>query len=141
MEVKMMTALRSHTEGMDLATPNARRIMAKALMNLFGQWGIDNNSQLNLLGLSSNSRSLLNKYREGEKGLPTSRDVTDRVGWLLAIHKALRLLFPHNEQLRISWVTRRNAAFDNRTPLEFMTERGIIGLANVSRYLDYQRGR
>jgi hypothetical protein len=136
-----MASLNSQAGGMDLSNPNARKVMAKALMKLFEQWKIDNNSQLNLLGLSSNSRALLKKYRDGEQGLPTSRDALDRVGWLLAIHKALRLLFPHNDELRKSWVNRRNSAFDNRTPLEIMTERGIIGLANVSRYLDFQRGR
>ncbi len=136
-----MNRARSNTEDVDLASSNARKVMAKALINLFDQWSIDNNTRLNLLGLSDNSRSLLNKYRKGEQGVPTSRDAIDRVGWLLAIHKALRLLFPHNEQLRKEWVSRRNTAFDNQTPLEYMTERGIIGLANVSRYLDYQRGR
>ena len=136
-----MANVQSHAEGMDLTTPQARKVMAKALINLFDQWEIDNNARLNLLGLSEKSRSLLNKYRKGDQGLPASRDAIDRVGWLLAIHKALRLLFPHNEQLCKSWVTRRNAAFDNHTPLEIMTEQGIIGLANVSRYLDFQRGR
>jgi len=136
-----MENTRSHNEVMDLDSPDARKVMAKALMKLFDQWRIDNNTQLNLLGLSSNSRSLLNRYRRGDQGIPTSRDAMDRAGWLLAIHKALRLLFPHNEALRKSWVSRKNSAFDNQTPLEYMTERGIIGLANVSRYLDFQRGR
>lgn len=136
-----MTKAQSSIGDINLASPSARKTMAKALINLFDQWNIDNTTRLNLLGLSDNSRSLLAKYRNGEQGVPTSRDALDRVGWLLAIHKALRLLFPHNEQLRTSWVSRRNAAFNNHTPLEYMTERGIIGLANVSRYLDYQRGR
>jgi len=65
----------------------------------------------------------------------------DRVGWLLAIHTALRLLYPRNEELRYSWVNRRNAAFDNLTPLAVMKEQGIIGIARVSRYLDFYRGQ
>jgi hypothetical protein len=126
---------------LDLTRLDARKTMAKALMQLFDQWELDTGSQLNLLGLSETSRAQLTKYRKGQLGLPTSRDALDRVGWLLAIHKALRLLYPHNERLRRSWVNRRNLAFGNLTPLEIMTRRGIIGLANVSRYLDFQRGR
>jgi hypothetical protein len=137
----MMPEVQTYTENLDLTDPNARKVMAKALINLFDQWDIDNNARLNLLGLSDNSRALLSKYRKGEQGVPTSRDAMDRVGWLLAIHKALRLLFPHNDQLRKSWVRRRNATFSNQPPLEYMMERGLIGLANVSRYLDHQRGR
>lgn len=125
----------------DLSNEDSRKTMAKALINLFNHWDIDTNTRLNLLGLSENSRALLNKYKNGKQGLSTSRDTLDRAGWLLSIHKALRLLFPQNEGLRYSWVNRRNRAFDNHTPIEMMTERGIIGLANVSRYLDFQRGR
>lgn len=125
----------------DLSTDTSRKTMARALMALFDKWELDTSTRLNLLGLSENSRALLNQYRNGKKALSASRDALDRVGWLLAIHKALRLLFPHNETLRHSWVNRRNEAFNNHTPIELMTEQGIIGLANVSRYLDYQRGR
>ena len=128
-------------DDIDLSSTDARKSLAKALIRLFDQWDIDNATRLNLLGLSENSRALLAQYRRGEKALPTSRDALDRAGWLLAIHKALRLLYPKNEQLRHSWVRRRNRALGNYRPLEVMTEQGIIGLANISRYLDYQRGR
>jgi hypothetical protein len=64
----------------------------------------------------------------------------DRAGWLLAIHKALRLLFPYSENLRFSWIKRRNRNFGNLTPLEIMMREGIIGLAKVSRYLDMELG-
>ncbi len=128
-------------DNVDLSSPNARKSMAKALLNLFDHWQLDTNTRLNLLGLSGNSRALLNKYRNGQQGLSYSRDALDRTGWLLSIHKCLRLLFPYNDELRHDWVNRRNQAFENHTPLEMMTERGIIGLANVSRYLDHQRGR
>ena len=124
----------------DLTGAYERKSLAKSLSRLFDQWELDNAARLNLLGLSEKSRALLPRYRSGDQGLPNSRDALDRAGWLLAIHKALRLLYPYNEELRRSWVRRRNRAFDNRTPLEVMTERGLIGLATVSRYLDYQRG-
>ncbi len=123
----------------DLSTPVERGKMARLVTRLFELWQLPTAEQLNLLGLSETSRALLTKYRKGEP-LPLSRDVQDRVGWLLSIHKALRLLYPQNEALRYSWVSRRNQALDNLRPLDLMLDQGIIGIAKVSRYLDLQRG-
>ncbi|BCR06231.1 hypothetical protein DESUT3_33000 [Desulfuromonas versatilis] len=136
----MPLAHRQEPETIDLGSVESRRQLATLVMNLFDRWGLSTNDQLNLLGLSPTSRALLTRYRKGEP-LPGSRDVLDRVGWLLAIHKALRLLYPRNEQLRYSWVSRRNQAFANLAPLEVMKKDGIIGIAKVCRYLDFQRGR
>jgi len=124
----------------DLEAPKSRQAMAKLVTRLFELWDLDTAAQLNLLGLSKKSRALLTKYRKGE-ALSSNRDTLDRVGWLLAIHKALRLLYPHNPDLRYQWVKHRNRAFANHTPLEEMEEHGLIGIAKVARYLDYQRGR
>lgn len=123
----------------DVASEESRSALAKMVIKLFRLWGISTNDQLELLGLSPKSRAMLAKYEKGEV-LPATRDILDRVGWLLAIHKALRLLYPYNEDLRYSWVSRRNKAFDNLTPLDVMKEQGIIGIAKVSRYLDFYRG-
>jgi len=123
----------------DLTTEENRSKLAKLLTNLFAKWELSTIEQLNLLGLSSTSRSVLTKYRRGS-ALASSRDMLDRAGWLLAIHKALRLLFPLNEALRYSWVKRRNRDFNNCTPLEVMMLEGIIGIAKVCRYLDMERG-
>lgn len=59
---------------------------------------------------------------------------------LLAIHKNLRLLFPHNRALAYRWMTTRNRAFDNCTPTEVISERGFTGLLMVRAYLDRARG-
>jgi len=125
----------------DVSSETERRNGAKLVYKLFERWGLDNNTRLNLLGMSATSRSVLSGYRDGTRALPASRDTLDRVGWLLAIHKALRLLYPRNEELRYSWVSRRNQAFDNLAPIEVMQEQGLIGIARVARYLDNYRGR
>jgi hypothetical protein len=129
----------SNTAGVNLFAPDSRSALAKMVTKLFQFWELSTADQLELLGLSAKSRSMLTKYRNGE-ALPESRDTLDRVGWLMAIHKALGLLYPHNEDIRYSWVTRRNKAFDNLTPLDVMREQGIIGIARVARYLDHYRG-
>ena len=123
----------------DLSSPQARAGMAKLVTNLFTRWGLDTAQQLQLLGMSPSSRAALNRYRQGHP-LPDSRDLLDRIGLLLAVHKALGLLYPHNPNLKYGWVQRRNQALGNMTPLEVMIEQGIFGLARVARYLDYVRG-
>jgi len=123
----------------DVTSEESRKKLTILVMRLFALWGISSQDQLNLLGLSTKSRAMLSKFRKGTP-ISNSRDALDRVGWLLAIHKALRLLYPRNEAIRYSWVRRPNRAFENFTPLSVMLEEGIIGIAKVSRYLDLQRG-
>jgi hypothetical protein len=130
----------THLE-VDLEDPNARKKLAIMLMKLFEHWELNQRSQTNLLGISELSRSTLDKYRKGENALPKTRDMLDRVGYLLAIHKALRLLYPKNPHVRYSWVSRPNRAFDNLTPLEVMQSQGVLGIARVARYLDFIRGQ
>jgi hypothetical protein len=122
----------------DLTTDDSRSRQALLITRLFDQWNLNTDDQLNLLGLSQKSRATLGRYRKGNP-LSPSRDMQDRAGWLLSIHKALRLLYPHNPQLRLSWISRRNKAFNNLTPLELMKEEGLIGIAKVARYLDFLR--
>lgn len=126
-------------ERIDLSSESYRKKLSLVMTRLFDHWNLQTTQQLNLLGLSENSRSLLGKYRKGSP-LPSNRDILDRIGWLLAIHKALRLFYPKNEKFRYTWVTRRNKAFENKTPLDVMMEEGLIGISKVSRFLDHQRG-
>ena len=92
-----------------------------------------------LLGLSAASRSTLSRYRAGEP-LADSRDLIDRAGHLLGIHKSLRILFPHDRDLAYRWVSAPNRRFGERPPLELMKQ-GFEGLLAVRRYLDFERGR
>lgn len=139
-EVRPMAYAHIKKDRVDLESAESRKALATLVIKLFHLWDLDTASQLELLGLSPKSRSMLSKYAKGE-ALPSTRDMYDRVGWLLAIHKALRLLYPRNEDIRYSWVNRRNVAFDNLSPLDVMREQGIIGIARVARYLDFYRGQ
>lgn len=125
----------------DLQLDQARRDLARVVSALFERWNLDGVSQLQLLGLSSESRKLLPRYRAGERALPAQRDILDRAGFLLGIHKGLRFLFPEDEALRFDWVHRRNAALDHATPLDIMLRDGLLGIARVARLVDFQRGR
>lgn len=125
----------------DLAQEESRKHLARVVASLFVRWELNNEQQLALLGLSPESRKLLPAYRRGERPLPNARDILDRAGYLLGIHKGLRLLFPEDEALRFTWVQRRNRLLGDRTPLEVMLADGLIGLARVARFVDFQRGQ
>ena len=123
----------------DLDTREARIRLAGMVMRLLEHWQLTTAEQAQLLGLSSGSRSTLARYRGGEP-LADNRDLVDRAGHLLGIHKSLRLLFPHDRDLAYRWMTQSNLRFGAR-PVDLIAERGFEGLLAVRRYLDFQRGQ
>ena len=123
----------------NIENSDARRKLARLVTRLFELWDLPTVDQLELLGLSRTSRAQISKYRKGG-ALPSSRDMLDRIGWLLSIHKSLRLLYPRNENIRYTWVKRRNQILDDQRPLDIMKYQGLIGIARVARYLDFIRG-
>lgn len=116
-----------------------RGALAKMVMTLLDHWKLTTEDQAALLGIVSNNRAALTRYRKGEP-IGTSRDQYERVGHLLGIHKNLRLLFPQNRDLAYRWMSTRNKAFDNLTPVEVIKEWGFAGLLMVRSYLDRARG-
>ena len=124
-----------------LADEDSRRDLARVIGALFDRWQLDTDQQMQLLGMSPKSRKLLPRYRNGDQPLPSSRDALDRAGYLLGIHKGLRRLFPEDEQLRFSWIHRRNRVLEGATPLEVMMRDGLLGIARIARLVDFQRGR
>ncbi len=123
----------------DIENSDARRKLARMVTRLFELWDLPAADQLELLGLSRTSRAQISKYRKGG-ALPSSRDMLDRIGWLLSIHKSLRLLYPRNKSIRYTWVKRRNQILGDQRPLDIMKYQGLIGIARVARYLDFLRG-
>lgn len=123
----------------DLATREARSRLAAMVVRLFDHWSLSTVEQAEVLGLSAGSRSTLARYRNGEP-LADSRDLLDRAGHLLGIHKSLRVLFPHDRDLAYRWMTQPNRRFGAR-PVDVVIEHGFEGLLAVRRYLDFQRGQ
>lgn len=123
----------------ELTTSHDRGALAKMVMALLEHWKLSTEDQAALLGIASSNRAALSNYRSG-KPIGTSRDQFERVGHLLGIHKSLRLLFPQNRDLAYRWMTTRNKAFDNLTPVDVVKEWGFTGLLMVRGYLDRTRG-
>lgn len=122
------------------AASHDREATAKMLMKLFDLWELSTEEQLEALGLASGNRAALSRYRRGDP-IPASRDTQDRAGYLLAIHKNLRLLFPQNRDLCYAWIKARNRAFDYMSPIEVICRNGFAGLLMVRAYLDKARGQ
>ena len=112
----------------DLHARGSRERLARMVVSLLDHWNLTPNDAAVLLGLSTQSRSTV--------AAPVARD-----GHLLGIHKALRILFPHDRDLAYAWVTTPNRRFGDVAPLEVMKRHGYEGILAVRRYLDFERGR
>ena len=117
-----------------------RSKLAEMLMTLFSHWQLSTEDQLALLGLSTSNRGALTRYRRGEP-LASNRDLLERAGILLSIHKSLRLLFPQNRDLAYAWMMQPNRAFEGMRPAESIKQWGFPGLLMVRTYLDKARGQ
>ena len=122
-----------------IAVSQDRGALAKMVMALLDHWNLPTEDQAALLGIAASNRAALTRYRKGEP-IGTSRDQYERVGHLLGIHKNLRLLFPQNRDLAYRWMSTRNKAFDNLTPVNIVKEWGFAGLLMVRAYLERSRG-
>ena len=122
----------------DLHQRSNRERLARMVVTLFEHWHVSASDQASLLGLSPDSRATVARYRKGEP-LADNTDLLGRAGHLLGIHKALRILFPHDRDLAYRWVTTPNRRFGDRIPLDTMKQ-GYEGILAVRRYLDFERG-
>jgi hypothetical protein len=116
-----------------------RGALARMVTRAFEHWKLGTEAQLAMLGLATNNRTALSRYRRGAP-LAANRDLLERAGHVLAIHKNLRLIFPQDRDLAYAWMTQRNKAFEGRTPVDVIREWGFAGMLMVRSYLDRVRG-
>ncbi|MEZ9489081.1 MbcA/ParS/Xre antitoxin family protein [Vibrio breoganii] len=95
-------------------------IVAKAIVKMFTLWGLQDSTQLKILGMSDSNGEVLIGMRDGSTGLPNKGDIRSRARHLLTIHKYLRLLYPKNNELLYGWVRMHNKHFGGLTPLDLM---------------------
>ena len=130
-----MTAVLEHQP----PEPQDRGALAKMVMSLLDHWKLSTEDPGALWGMATSNRAAWTRYRKGE-AIGASRVQFERVGHLLGIHKNLRLLFPQNRDLAYRWMSTRNKAFGNLTPVDIVKEWGFAGLLMVRAYLDRARG-
>ena len=134
-----MRALARKHAAVDPSSRDSLSRLAAMVTRLLEHWDLTAAEQAEVLGLSAGSRSTLARYRSGEP-LADNRDLLDRAGHLLGIHKALRILFPHDRDLAYRWMTQPNHRLGAR-PVDLVLQHGFEGLLAVRRYLDFQRGQ
>lgn len=129
--MKDAMGLRPHNLG-NAAVPDD---LSRVVCALLDRWGLSLQQRYVLLGGDPESAAM--PY-SAEVALLSTRlpDVVNRAGQLLAIHRALRVLFLENADLRFSWVQRRNQALDGKTPIDLMLDEGSAGIAKVLTLLD-----
>lgn len=117
----------------DLVAPGLR-----TFFRIAESWGLDNEQCRVLLG--SPARSTFYRWKAGEIGA-VSKDLIERLSYLLGIYKALQVLLPNREHAD-AWVRRPNRApaFGGASPLERMLAGDVADLYVVRRYLDGERG-
>ena len=113
-------------------------VALRAFFNIAERWNLSAAEQRVLLGNPPSSTFF--KWKKERKG-PLSRDVLERISYVLGIYKALQILLADPERAD-SWVREPNAAplFGGRSALERMLGGNVGDLYAVRQYLDAQRG-
>lgn len=110
--------------------------LTRAVLEVLQDWKISPEDQCRLLGLKAGTAPRqLRRYRLGAP-LPDEPGTWIRVTHLLALHKALRQVFPHSGASADLWVTTPRAKLGHRTPLDLMLAGGIEGIRQMERSLD-----
>ena len=106
-----------------------------AFLRLAELWDLNIDQRITLLG--SPARSTYFKWRK--EGGAMSADTEERISHLLAIFKALQILFPDPHRAD-AWLRRSNAFFGERSALDIMLAGRLADILSVRAYLDAQRG-
>lgn len=129
-----------------LAKPNQisltefeRKQQTQMIMQLFKHWQLTAKQQAIALGLSSKTETSIYNYKNGTNSLPLYRDLQDRLGHYLAIHKCLRRAYSFNKELAYRWILTPNADFDFRTPFDVIQKEGYMGLVKIRNYLEFHQ--
>lgn len=110
----------------------------RAFFNIAGLWGLSNDEQMILLGVTP--RSTFFKWKK-DTNVTLAKDTLERISYVLGIYSALQILLP-DERAADEWIKRPNSAplFNGRSALERMLSGNVADLYLVRQYLDAQRG-
>ena len=129
-----MLAAKDVLEQKDPAVVSATAL--KVFFNIAAAWRLSTQDQMTLLG--EPAKSTFYKWRKGE-GPAVSKDTLERISYVMGIYKALKLLFPTEDQAN-AWPKKTNRDFNGESALDVMLKGSVMNLADVRRYLDAMRG-
>lgn len=119
--------------------PDAGNTVLPVVFNILDKWSCTQAQQMAVLGLTS--RSTLNKYRSHPESAKVSKDLLERMSYILNIHKCLRILFTAEESV-YQWVQKPNSHpfFAGRSAMDIMTQGKVVDLYQVASRLNAWRG-
>lgn len=111
----------------------------KAFFRIAALWKLAPAEEIRLLG--DPGRSTYFKWKRNPESAHLSRDVLERISYILGIFKALQILLPDTEAAD-TWVRKPNAAapFGGNSALDRMLSGNVGDLFVVRQYLDAMRG-
>jgi hypothetical protein len=109
-------------------------VSLSAFWNIMGQWGVDSEDQISLIGIKTDlSCDDMKKINVSS----LSSEMIERIFLVLKIYKYLEILFPNREQSN-AWIKKSNDAFDGKTALMVILSDNKKGLVTVAEYLNSQ---
>ncbi len=110
----------------------------KAVISILEKWQCSTEEMQTLLGLK---RSTLFKYKGDPAKALISRDLAERLSYLLNIHAALRILFSHPDSV-YGWVRKPNQApfFNGQSAMAIMMQGRVVDLWSIASRLNAERG-
>lgn len=115
------------TQGED---ERARKALAEAIVMILETWGVGVLARAALLGVPDNA------LNAPLKPLPEEQVVLERAGLLLAVHSALRQLFPGDPDAEAAWLVTADGRLGERSPVNLMLSEGLSGIKLVHAYVE-----
>lgn len=131
-----MGKISPETDGMGQGVPGLAAAGQRAYFRIAELWGLSDSEMRRLLG--EPGRSTFYSWKKGA-GSKLSRDVLERISYVLGIYKALQILFPDPAQAD-TWIKKPNEVFGGRSALDRMMGGNVGDLHAVRSYLDHVRG-
>ncbi|PSW06235.1 MbcA/ParS/Xre antitoxin family protein [Photobacterium lipolyticum] len=119
--------------------PEAGNTVLPVVFNILDKWSCTQAQQIAILGLTS--RSTLNKYRSHPESAKVSKDLLERMSYILNIHKCLRIMFTAEDSI-YNWVQKPNTHpfFAGFSAMDVMTQGRVVDLYQVASRLNAWRG-
>ena len=121
---------------MSALTPEDRTELARMVVNLLDDWGVEAADQVNLLALPEGTRTRMLRRFQEDTPLPDDPAIMKRVEHLMGIADALRTTFPRNASIGLLWLKQPCKRLRRRRPMDIMVEDGLSGLITVRTHLD-----
>ena len=110
--------------------------LARAVVAIMDEWGVDAGDQLAIMGFPEDTPSRKLRLYRDETPLPADARIMQRVEHLIHIADALRTTYPVSRNMRSMWMHRPVRRLRRRTPISIMVEDGLDGIIRVRSHLD-----